>query len=386
MRLEEDTKLDYKDVLIRPKRSTLGSRKEVDLERGYTFRNYEPDFPDNIEERHWRGIPIMAANMDGVGTMEMADQLATAGIFTCLVKTYSEDELLDYFNTDMYERTNYVAMSIGITDSDRNKFDRVYEKVDGNLKFVCVDVANGYSERFAEFIRKLRASYPHIVIIAGNVVTGEMTEELILAGADIVKVGIGPGSVCTTRIQTGVGYPQLSAVIECADAAHGLGGHIIADGGCTTPGDVAKSFAAGADFVMLGGMLAGHDEGGGEVITKRYVTNELKPIPKLSGTDWDEDERVIEEKQFVQFYGMSSKSANEKHFGGLKDYRSSEGRTVLVPYRGSVGITVQEILGGIRSACTYAGAVRLKHLSKCTTFVRCTQTHNGVYEKSTIGN
>ena len=386
MRLEEDTKLDYKDVLIRPKRSTLGSRKEVDLERGYTFRNYEPDFPDNIEERHWRGIPIMAANMDGVGTMEMADQLATAGIFTCLVKTYSEDELLDYFNTDMYERTNYVAMSIGITDSDRNKFDRVYEKVDGNLKFVCVDVANGYSERFAEFIRKLRTSYPHIVIIAGNVVTGEMTEELILAGADIVKVGIGPGSVCTTRIQTGVGYPQLSAVIECADAAHGLGGHIIADGGCTTPGDVAKSFAAGADFVMLGGMLAGHDEGGGEVITKRYVTNELKPIPKLSGTDWDEDERVIEEKQFVQFYGMSSKSANEKHFGGLKDYRSSEGRTVLVPYRGSVGITVQEILGGIRSACTYAGAVRLKHLSKCTTFVRCTQTHNGVYEKSTIGN
>ena len=378
MRLEEDIKLDYKDVLIRPKRSTLGSRKEVDLERGYTFRNYEPDFPDNIEERHWRGIPIMAANMDGVGTVEMADQLATAGIFTCLVKTYSEDELLDYFNTDMYERTNYVAMSIGITDSDRNKFDRVYEKVDGNLKFVCVDVANGYSERFAEFIRKLRTSYPHIVIIAGNVVTGEMTEELILAGADIVKVGIGPGSVCTTRIQTGVGYPQLSAVIECADAAHGLGGHIIADGGCTTPGDVAKAFAAGADFVMLGGMLAGHDEGGGEIIEKFYETNEL-----VEGS-WDK--RVIERKQFVQFYGMSSKSANEKHFGGLKEYRSSEGRTVLVPYRGAVEGSIQNILGGVRSACTYAGAVRLKHLSKCTTFVRCTQTHNPVYESSTIGN
>jgi GMP reductase len=204
-----------------------------------------------------------------------------------------------------------------------------------------------------------------------------MTEELILAGADIVKVGIGPGSVCTTRIQTGVGYPQLSAVIECADAAHGLGGHIIADGGCTCPGDVAKAFAAGADFVMLGGMLAGHNEGGGEVIEKLYTTNE-----------WDAGKArpVLEEKKFVQFYGMSSKSANEKHFGGLKDYRSSEGRTVLVPYRGSVGVTVQEILGGIRSACTYAGAVRLKHLSKCTTFVRCTQTHNNVYEKSTIGN
>jgi GMP reductase len=188
-------------------------------------------------------------------------------------------------------------------------------------------------------------------------------------------------SVCTTRIQTGVGYPQLSAVIECADAAHGLGGHIIADGGCTTPGDVAKAFAAGADFVMLGGMFSGHDEGGGEVITKRYKTDELERNP-LSQTKW---QRRIEEKQFVQFYGMSSKSANDKHFGGLKNYRSSEGRTVLVPYRGPVADTVQEILGGVRSTCTYAGAKSLKQLSKCTTFVRCTQTHNSVYEKTTIG-
>ena len=376
MRLEEDVKLDYKDVLIRPKRSTLGSRKEVDLQRGYTFRNYEPDFPDNVEHRHWRGVPIMASNMDGVGTFEMADSLAREGIFTCLVKTYTDNELIDFFDTDDYNRTNYVAMSIGITDSDYCKFQNVYKMCDGNLKYVCIDVANGYSERFAEFVRKFRQEHPHIVIIAGNVVTGEMTEELILAGADIIKVGIGPGSVCTTRIQTGVGYPQLSAVIECADAAHGLGGHIIADGGCTCPGDVAKAFAAGADFVMLGGMLAGHDEGGGEVIEKFYETNQLEDL---------HGERVIERKQFVQFYGMSSKSANEKHFGGLKDYRSSEGRTVLVPYRGSVADTVQEILGGIRSTCTYAGAVRLKHLSKCTTFVRCTQTHNSVYEKSTIG-
>ena len=375
MRLEEDVKLDYKDVLIRPKRSTLGSRKEVDLHRGYTFRNYIPDFPDNTDHRHWRGVPIMASNMDGVGTFEMADTLAREGIFTCLVKTYSVNELVDFFDTDDYNRTNYVAMSIGITEQDEMKFRDVYEQADSNLKYVCIDVANGYSERFAKFVREFRQRYPHVVIIAGNVVTGEMTEELILAGADIVKVGIGPGSVCTTRIQTGVGYPQLSAVIECADAAHGLGGHIIADGGCTTPGDVAKAFAAGADFVMLGGMLAGHDEGGGEVNTKRYLTNEMN----------SDGSPVVEEKQFVQFYGMSSKSANEKHFGGLKDYRSSEGRTVLVPYRGSVADTVQEILGGVRSTCTYAGAVRLKHLSRCTTFVRCTQTHNGVYEKSTIG-
>jgi len=389
MRLEEDAKLDYKDVLIRPKRSTLGSRKEVDLERGYTWRNWQPEDMSmeqiRPEKRHWRGIPIMAANMDGVGTFEMADKLAEAQVFTCLVKTYSVNELVGYFDNKYPERTQYVAMSMGITDRDHQKFRDVYEQTGDKLRYVCIDVANGYSNRFRDFVAQFRTLYPHIVIIAGNVVTGEMTEELILAGADIVKVGIGPGSVCTTRIQTGVGYPQLSAVIECADAAHGLGGHIIADGGCTCPGDVAKAFAGGADFVMLGGMLAGHDEGGGEVITKRYVTNELKAIPKLSGTAYDEDERVIEEKQFVQFYGMSSKAANDKHFGGLKEYRSSEGREVLVPYRGAVGSTIQDILGGLRSACTYAGAIRLKHLSKCTTFVKCTQTHNSVYESATIG-
>ena len=386
MRLEEDIKLDYKDVLIRPKRSTLGSRKEVDLNREYTWRNWKPEDMSMEQLRdipHWTGIPIMAANMDGVGTFELADKMAEGGLFTCLVKTYSVQELVSYFDTDMYERTNYVAMSIGITDKDEMKFRDVYEQADGNLKYVCIDVANGYSERFAEFVRNFRQRYPNIVIIAGNVVTGEMTEELILAGADIVKVGIGPGSVCTTRIQTGVGYPQLSAVIECADAAHGLGGHIIADGGCTCPGDVAKAFAAGADFVMLGGMLAGHDEGGGEVITKLYQTNEM--IRTDNTISFPEYTPVVEEKKFVQFYGMSSKSANEKHFGGLKDYRSSEGRTVLVPYKGSVADTVQEILGGVRSTCTYAGAVRLKHLSKCTTFVRCTQTHNAIYESSTIG-
>ena len=383
MRIDQDVKLDYKDVLIRPKRSTLGSRKEVDLERKFTFRNYEPNFPENIEDEHYRGIPIMAANMDGVGTFEMADELARLGMFTCLVKTYSVDELVEFFDTDDYNRTNHVAMSIGISDSDRDKFADVYSRADGNLKYVCIDVANGYSNRFRDFVADIRRTYPHIIIIAGNVVTGEMTEELILAGADIIKVGIGPGSVCTTRIQTGVGYPQLSAVIECADAAHGLGGHIIADGGCTCPGDVAKAFAAGADFVMLGGMLAGHDEGGGEVISKMYETNEYELVDSDLGEVW---KKVTIEKQFVQFYGMSSKAANDKHFGGLKEYRSSEGREVLVPYRGAVERTVQDILGGIRSTCTYAGAIKLKHLSKCTTFVRCTQTHNSIYEKSTIGN
>ena len=383
MRIEEDMKLDYKDVLIRPKRSTLGSRKEVDLERGFTFRNYKPYVASDVlpdgypvvqeQYRHYRGTPIMASNMDGVGTFEMADKLAEGKMFTCLVKTYSVNELVDYFDSEMPERTDYVAMSIGITDRDHNKFRDVYEQTGSKLKYVCIDVANGYSERFATFVRGMRNNYPNIVIIAGNVVTGEMTEELILAGADIIKVGIGPGSVCTTRIQTGVGYPQLSAVMECADAAHGLGGHIIADGGCTCPGDVAKAFAGGADFVMLGGMLAGHDEGGGDVIKKHFASGEATLLENGNYLPH------YEEKHFVQFYGMSSNAANEKHFGGLKDYRSSEGREVLVPYRGNVASTVQDILGGLRSTCTYAGAIRLKHLMRCTTFVRCTQQFNSVY-------
>ena len=215
-------------------------------------------------------------------------------------------------------------------------------------------MANGYSEHFVEFVKKTREQYPDKVIIAGNVVTGEMVEELLLSGADLVKVGIGPGSVCTTRVKTGVGYPQLSAIIECADAAHGLGGQIISDGGCTSPGDVAKAFGAGADFVMLGGMLAGHDESGGEIIQK-------------------------DGKVFKQFYGMSSSTAMEKHVGGVAEYRASEGKTVEVPYRGEVENTLQDILGGLRSTCTYVGAQRLKELTKRTTFIRVSEQENQIY-------
>ena len=373
MRIENEILLDYSDVLIRPKRSTLKSRSEVSLERRTRFRNYEPGFPENIEDYHYKGIPIMASNMDGVGTFAMADKLAEGELFTCLVKTYTVDELIEYFNGE-WERSQHVAMSIGTSESDYNKLVQVKNEVGEYLQYVCMDIANGYSEHFVDAVRKVREAFSDIVIIAGNVVTADQTQELILNGADIVKVGIGPGSVCTTRIQTGVGYPQLSAVIECADAAHGLGGHIIADGGCTCPGDVAKAFAAGADFVMLGGMLAGHDEGGGEVITKYNATNE-----------WvvSRDRPKLEEKKFVQFYGMSSDAANTKHFGGLKDYRASEGREVLVPYRGAVANTIQTILGGVRSTCTYVGAPTLKQLTKCTTFVRVNNQYNRTYESTT---
>lgn len=350
MRIENDIKLDYSDVLFKPKRSTLGSRKKVDLHRKYEFRNTKAPFPDNVRWDHYHGVPIMASNMDGVGTFEMASALMKHDMFTCLVKTYTMQELVAYFDV-RDERQNNVAMSIGASGEDYGKLRNVIELTDGGVKYVCVDVANGYQERFSEYIEQIRVNHPELIIIAGNVVTADMTQELILNGADIVKIGIGPGSVCTTRLQTGVGYPQLSAVIECADAAHGLGAHIIADGGCTIPGDVAKAFGGGADFVMLGGMLAGHDQGGFEVVDNK-----------------------------VKFYGMSSKAANDKHFGGMKEYRASEGREVEIPYRGDVNNTVQEILGGLRSTCTYVGALKLKQLSKCTTFIRCNDTHNRTYE------
>lgn len=339
MRIETETKLDYSDVLIRPKRSTLTSRSKVDLERDFGY---------------FRGIPIMASNMDTTGTFEVAEVLERHGMFTCLHKHYSVDELCGYFDRER----KHTAYSMGIKDEDLDKWSEVKGKVkQGNVRFVCIDVANGYTERFIDFVHEFCEGNEGIVVIAGNVVTGDITEQLILAGAELVKVGIGPGSACTTRIKTGVGYPQLSAIIECADAAHGLDGRIVADGGCTSSGDVAKAFGGNADFVMLGGMFAGHDESGGEEI--------------------EEDG-----KRYKAFYGMSSRQANEKYAGGLEDYRASEGREVRIEHRGPIEDTVQDILGGLRSACTYVGAPSIRELSKCTTFVRVNSTHNDVFADS----
>jgi len=293
----------------------------------------------------------MASNMDGVGELGVAEKLSEFNMITCLTKQHDVKKLNQYKNLKSIYKN--IALSIGIKKEDFDNLDKVLKEFNF-IRFICVDVANGYSERFSSFIKSVREKYPTKTIIAGNVVTADMTQELVLSGADIVKVGIGPGSVCTTRIQTGVGYPQLSAVMECADAAHGLGAHIIADGGCTCPGDVAKAFGAGADFTMLGGMLAGHDEGKGKLIKEKG-------------------------KKFIEFYGSSSLIANKKHYGGLSDYRSSEGRIVRVKYRGKIKNTILDILGGIRSSCTYVGAPSLKQLSKCTTFVRVTNQFNKTF-------
>ncbi|XP_048848788.1 GMP reductase 1-like isoform X2 [Brienomyrus brachyistius] len=342
-RVDADLKLDFKDVLFRPKRSSLKSRSEVDLQRSFTFRN---------SKNAYQGIPIIAANMDTTGTFEMARVLSRHTLFTAIHKHYSLEEWKT-FAAESPECLEHVAASSGSSQADLEKLYKILEEIP-LVKYICLDVANGYSEYFVECVRGVRAKFPNHTIMAGNVVTGEMVEELILTGADIIKVGIGPGSVCTTRMKTGVGYPQLSAVIECADSAHGLKGHIISDGGCSCPGDIAKAFGAGADFVMLGGMLAGHDQCAGDIAEKNG-------------------------KKVKLFYGMSSDTAMKKYVGAVAEYRASEGKTVEVPYRGDVENTIRDVLGGLRSTCTYVGAIKLKELSRRTTFIRVTQQSSTMF-------
>lgn len=342
MRIEQEIKLDFKDVLIRPKRSTLKTRAEVDLTQEYTFKH---------SQLKWKGVPIIAANMDHTGTLMMAKSLSKHKLLTAIDKFIDIKEWKEFHTKNPKVAPN-CFVTVGIKDQDIDQIDRTLKAIP--TSFICIDVANGYTQRFVDCVRRLRATYPKKTIMAGNVVTAEMAEELVLSGADIIKVGIGPGSVCTTRLKTGVGYPQLSAIIECADAVHGLKGHLCADGGCVSAGDVAKAFAAGADFVMLGGMLAGHEECSGELVKKHG-------------------------KSYMRFYGMSSSEAMVRHHGSINDYRASEGRSVDVPFRGKVENTILDILGGIRSTCTYVGAQRLKELSKRTTFVRVTQQLNEIF-------
>jgi GMP reductase len=342
MRVETELKLDFDDVLIRPKRSVAPSRASVDLRRSYHFRNASP-------AAGWTGTPVVASNLDTVGTMKMARALHESDMLTCLHKYYPLDRLVDFFTTDPARCSSFYTL--GIREEDFDKLKTFVKKAGDQARLLCVDAANGYTKFFVDRVKQVRELCPWAVILAGNVATPEMVQELLIGGgADIVKVGIGPGSVCTTREMTGVGYPQLSAILECADAAHGNKGHICADGGCRRPGDVAKAFGAGADFVMLGGMIAGTDECEGEWVTA--------------------DGR----KQSLKFYGMSSAEAQEKHHGGVKEYSAAEGKCVDMPYKGPVAEVLRQVTGGLRSACAYVGADRLKDLSKCCTFVRCTRT------------
>ena len=342
MRIEDEIKLTFDDVLIRPKRSTLVSRSEVDLTRPFKFKH---------TNKTWSGVPIFSANMDTTGTFNTAKALEKFGIITAIHKFYSIE---DWKSNLEHLDPKYLTVTVGTSDEEFQKAKEIYA-INDDIDFLCLDVANGYREDFLQAIYKFRNEFPEKIIIAGNIATREMTEAIILAGADIVKVGIGPGSVCTTRKVAGVGYPQLSAISECADAAHGLGGHVISDGGCKFPGDVSKAFGAGADFVMLGGMFAGHEESGGELVTESNG------------------------KKYKDFYGMSSELAQQRYYGDVAKHRASEGKKVRLEYKGNIENTVQSILGGMRSACSYVGAKTIKDLPKCTTFIRVTQTTNEVF-------
>ena len=350
MRINYDAKLNFEDVLLQPKRSTLTSRKDVDMTRKFTFRN---------SQKVMNFLPIFASNMDGVGTFSMAKVLQEYKMMTVITKTTTPEQWKEAVGQGL--RLQSVSVCTGtnkVFDEDAQDYKNMQDilKMFPDIKMITIDVANAYHQNMVEFVARVRDEYPEKVIVAGNVVTPEMTEELIINGADVVKIGIGPGSVCTTRTMTGVGVPQFSAILDCADAANGVDGHIMADGGCVHPGDIAKALGGGAHCVMIGGMLAGHDES---------------------------EQPVVDGK--VEFYGMSSDRAREKH-GKRKDgYRGNEGRLISLPYRGPVRNTVEDILGGVRSACTYIGARRLKDMPKCATFVRVENNINRIYERYTIG-
>jgi GMP reductase len=348
MRIKEDIKLNFDDVLMEPKRSTLSSRRDVDMTRKFTFRN---------SGKVMNFTPIFASNMDGVGTFSMAKVLQKHQLMTVITKSTTVDQWREAVGTGL--RLQSVSVCTGtnkIWDPEAEDYKNMQDVLSSfpDVKMITIDVANAYHQNFVDFIKKVREEYPEKVIVAGNVVTPEMVEELIINGADMVKIGIGPGSVCTTRTMTGIGVPQFSAIVECADAANGVDGHIMADGGCVWPGDIAKAFGGGAHAVMIGGMLAGHDE----------------------------SEQPVEDGK-IEFYGMSSDRAREKH-GKRKDgYRGNEGRWISLPHRGPVEPTVEDILGGVRSAATYIGARRLKDMPKCATFVRVENNINKVYERYT---
>ncbi len=358
MKIEVTPKLDFHNVLIKPQRTTISSRSEVSLNRDFTFPH---------SESTWSGVPIMAANMDTTGTFEIANVLSKHNILTCLNKFYTLNDYKRYLNKE--EKTfvenreaflNNIVVSTGIGEKDFLNLCAIMDNIE-ELKWICIDVANGYMERMTKFCARVREKYPKAIIIAGNVATSEMTQELIINGkVDIVKVGIGPGSACLTRLKTGVGVPQLSAIIDCADAAHGCSGYIIGDGGITCPGDMAKAFGGGADFVMCGGVFSGHDENPGEIITE------------IVNLETGTQKKVL----YKMFYGMSSELAMTKHYGEMAKYRSSEGRVIKVKYKGPLEKTVLDYLGGLRSTCAYVNAYKIKHLPKCTTFILTSQQLN----------
>ena len=355
MRIIEETQLDFSDLLISPKRSALNSRAEVDLYRDFEW------IDGNGKKQTLHCIPVIAANMASIATPKIAKILSKRG-FMCALEKHLALETLQELFADMeviaekegFEKTYYtqrIAPSIGIKE-DPNILNQLNSQ--HHITTIVLDIPNGYISKFIDRIKEIHTMLPEALIIAGNVVTSDISQDIILNGGHVAKCGIGPGSVCITRAKTGVGRPQASAVIECSDACHQVGGFCCSDGGCTNPGDIVKAFGCGADFVMLGGMFAGCEEAEGEIV---YINN----------------------KPHKAFYGMSSNLAQERHFGGRHKGSTSEGREKLIPVVGPLSSILDDIEGGIKSAMCYMGAHKIKNIPKCCTFYKVHNQLNTVF-------
>jgi len=360
--------LDYSDILIRPKMGiNLNSRRDVNLQRVFKFKHGQVR----------TGLGVFNANMATVGNFDVARHLLGRGMFATLHKHYSVDEIGEFFADAAAENISLdnLFITIGLRDID-NEIQKLHDLETkynwNNSRNICIEAPNFYIPRALDVLQRVRQEFPDAVIMVGNIASSDICLKL-LDYADIIKCGIGSGSACLTRRQTGCGVPMVSLILECADIAHSVGGHICADGGIVDVGDICKALCLNADFVMAGGLFAGTDQAQGEIIEKHFETNEI-----VAG------EHVIETKRFKRYYGMSSVYANNKFAGGMADYKTSEGRELMIPYTGSIDMVLQDITGGIASCCTYIGAASVKHLSKCATIIQVHNQLNKVFEKYSV--
>lgn len=333
------SKFDFADVLLAPSlidasNTEVKSRADVSLEVTYQFPHSETTYT---------GVPIIAANMDNIGTFKVHDVFSRNNMCVALTKTTTIEQWKMHFDRNLLPNNNTAMVSIGLADSDLDMLSEIVKHTP--VKFICMDVANGYLPAFARQIEKVRKLYPKMIIVAGNVVTPDAIEVLHRAGADCYKVGIGSGSVCSTRLIAGTGFPQLSALMECYDKVYELGGHMVSDGGCTNAGDFAKALVT-SSFVMSGGFFAGYNETG------------------------------------TTLYGMSSTKAMNIHQGGVAKHRTSEGHEINLPKsNGPLQDRIDQLLGGLRSACTYQNVNNLIDFKQKASFVRVNQHHNTMFYK-----
>ena len=338
-------KIDFKDVLIVPNKTTIKSRKEVSLQREFTFKN----------NTKWKGVPIISSNMDTVSDVKTFDILRQHDYITCFPKHYNKKWTLDF--PKHLELVDNYMLTCGTGDS--NNLIALVKKLYTfgiHPRFICVDVANGYMKQLEDTCVQIKSFFPECILVAGNVVTPDSVYELMSqCGVDIVKIGIGSGAVCTTRLKAGVGYPQLSAMLECKSAAELGGGYLISDGGIVYPCDIAKAFAAGSDFVMCGSILAGHDESPGELV-------------------------IAEDGQkYKTYYGMASETAVKKYNEGKMGYRTAEGKKVLIKLKGPLDTTIEDINGSLRSACSYTDSRNLEEFYNKSKFIEVNTTHNKIF-------